>query len=176
MTSPTPHSRSIAVLIVSAIALTVAGCDPASSTQEDGDDIAGPASTESTPDVDLEAQGTAVDGFRRLRVFRIDDVLTAKFLDNRLDDSAGDIGHEFSRLTSDADTKTIILDFESIQFFSDKPLEELMATKTECDAKGRQLILCGLRGKVDEVFRIMHFDKVFTIETDLATALQRARS
>lgn len=177
MTLAPPHSTGIPVLIVFPIAVAVAGCGPGSSTQEERNDTARAASiADSTPNVDIEAEGTAVDGFRRLRVFRIGGVLSAKLLDNRLDDSAGDIGDEFSRLANDADAKTIILNFEAVQFFSDKPLEKLMATKAECDADGKQLILCGLRGDVQEVFTIMHFDKVFTIETNLAAALQRARS
>jgi anti-anti-sigma factor len=167
----------IPVLIIFAIAIAVGGCGSASSTQENRNDTARAApDADPTPNANIEVEGTAVDGFRRLRVFRIDGVLAAKTLDNRLDDSAGDIGDEFSRLANDVDAKTIILNFESVQFFSDKPLEKLMRTKAECDANGKQLTLCGLQGDVQQVFTIMHFDKVFTIETNLAAALQRARS
>lgn len=174
MTCAPQRSANISVLVACAVVVGATGCGSASSTQDESTDatttVASPAS------VTIEADGTAVEGFRRLQVYRIEDVLIAKFLDNRLDDSAGDIGDEFSRLTNDSDAKSIILNFESVQFFSDTPLEKLMATKAECDTKGKQLILCGLHGDIEQVFKIMHFDHIFTIATNLDSALQRARS
>ena len=175
MNSSTKNQLAFGILtFVAFLGLGCSNSDPTASSVPDASNY----ETARNKDADngtIHDLGVAVEGYSRLHVSRTEDILIAKFVDRRLDESAGDIGDEFLRLVGDAHAKKIILDFSSVEFFSDTPLEKLMALKAEVDSQSKQLRLCSLRGDVAEVFQIMHFDKVFNIDPDVDAALDNAR-
>jgi anti-anti-sigma factor len=146
--------------------------DPPPVSDSSTPEVSGPQVSDSSGPGDVRV---AVEGYTRLEVSRMGDVLVARLKDSRLDNSAGDIGDEFLRLARDSDAKSIILDFGSVEFFSHTPLAKLMAMQAEVDKHDKILRLCSLRGDVGKVFQIMQFDEVFEIEPDVATALQSLR-
>jgi anti-sigma B factor antagonist len=153
------------------------GCGRPESARTPASDA--PAQEPSQPNGVIQANredlGVPVEGYTRVKVSRTGDILVAKLVDRRLDESAGDLGDEFARLARDDKARKIVLDFGSVEFFSDTPFQKLMTLRKEADSKGKRLKLCDIRGQLREVFRITGFDRLFEIEPDVDTALKRLR-
>jgi len=64
----------------------------------------------------------------------------------------------------------IILDFSKLEYISSAGLRCILSMAKKLRANGRDLVLCGLSGFVEEVIRISGFDSFLPIFADVARA------
>jgi anti-anti-sigma factor len=70
----------------------------------------------------------------------------------------------------------VLLNLGSIEYIITTALAKLLSYRTKFLDKGGQLNLCSLQPAVEEVMKITHFDRIFTIftsEADALTEMQR---
>jgi anti-sigma B factor antagonist len=83
-----------------------------------------------------------------------------------------EIGRELQSLMTDHGHSKILLDFTHVQYMSSSMLGQLAKLQKEVqDAKG-QLKLIGLGPVLRDTFRISHFEHLFSIYDDEASALK----
>jgi anti-sigma B factor antagonist len=110
---------------------------------------------------------------RRIDVSKTGDVSVVKFLDRKILDEAAiqELGAELFGLVEVDNRKTILLDFEGVEFLSSAALGKLITFDRKLKtAKGR-LKMCGVAPGILEVFQVTKLNKVFDIRTDAAEAL-----
>jgi anti-anti-sigma factor len=71
----------------------------------------------------------------------------------------------------DVGPSAIVLDLASVPFVSSAALRTFLAASRRLGEGGGQMIFCGLRENVREVFRVSGFDGIFTIHADRKAAL-----
>jgi anti-sigma B factor antagonist len=110
---------------------------------------------------------------RRIDVSKTGDVSVVKFQDRKILDEAAiqELGAELFGLIEVDNRKTILLDFEGVEFLSSAALGKLITFDRKLKtAKGR-LKMCGISPGILEVFQVTKLNKVFDIRTDAAEAL-----
>ena len=71
----------------------------------------------------------------------------------------------------DTGPSAIVLDLASVPFVSSAALRTFLSAARRLGEGGGQMLFCGLRENVREVFRVSGFDGIFTIHADRAAAL-----
>lgn len=66
--------------------------------------------------------------------------------------------------------KSIILDFEDLQFLSSAGLRVILTLAKKIQAAGGKLVFCGLKGSVKDVFDIAGFTGMFPVYANLELA------
>ena len=104
----------------------------------------------------------------------LDDVLVVSFTDAKILDEARiqQIGKELMDLAATAANKKMVLDFQGVQFMSSAMIGKLVLLNKKSKADQIQLRLCQISPNVLEVFKITRLNKVFTIESDLQSAVK----
>ena len=83
------------------------------------------------------------------------------------------LGQELTELVHDTECKRIILSFHSVGFMSSAMIGKLVAFDKKCKSLGMHLRLCDIGENVDEVFKLMRLDKVFSIDKTEQEALEQ---
>ncbi|WP_299031641.1 STAS domain-containing protein [uncultured Sulfitobacter sp.] len=68
----------------------------------------------------------------------------------------------------------IIIDFATVSFLDSSGLGALVGVLKKIGHRG-DLLVCGLNGDVDQMFRVCRMDRVFPIHRDVDAALQMLR-
>ena len=110
---------------------------------------------------------------QRIDVTKTGDVSVVKFRDRKILDEAAiqELGAELFGLVEVDNRKTILLDFDGVEFLSSAALGKLITFDRKVKtAKGR-LKICGLTPGILEGFEVTKLNKVFDIRPDSAEAL-----
>jgi anti-sigma B factor antagonist len=110
---------------------------------------------------------------QRIDVTKSGDVSVVKFRDRKILDEAAiqELGSELFALVEVDNRKTILLDFEGVEFLSSAALGKLITFDRKVKtAKGR-LKMCAIAPGILEVFQVTKLNKVFDIRPDAGEAL-----
>ncbi len=74
-------------------------------------------------------------------------------------------------LTDRKNKRKLILDFSNVRLFASQMLSVLITLNKKSEAIKGNLVLCGLRDELKEVFAVTNLDKSFSFFTDTSSAL-----
>ncbi len=109
----------------------------------------------------------------RLIIQDFADVTVVTFQDTALlhghviDEAAVDL----YELTDRKNKRKLILDFSNVRLFASQMLSVLITLNKKSEAIKGNLVLCGLRDELKEVFAVTNLDKSFSFFTDTSSAL-----
>jgi len=86
-----------------------------------------------------------------------------------------DVGEELQSLLTDHGRTRMLLDFTHVQYMSSSMLGQLARLAKEVEKAKGQLKLIGLGPVLRDTFRISHFESLFAIYDDQASALKAFR-
>jgi len=100
-----------------------------------------------------------------LRVLKQGDVGVVSFRTSRVLDQSNvqQLGDELDGLLKNYKLKRIVLNFENVQYMSSAVMGKLVSLYKQLQPLGGELRLCGIGQSIFEIFKIMRFDKLFTI-------------
>lgn len=75
-----------------------------------------------------------------------------------------------------ADVDTVIVDMSDATYINSGGLRCLVTGWRKAKQQGGDLLLCGLNSRLQEIFSMVGFDKVFTICTNRESALEKSQS
>ena len=112
-------------------------------------------------------------GQRRLEVSEVGDVTVVRFVDRKILDEANiqELGQELFQLVEDEGRKSLLLNFNSVEFLSSAALGKLITLDRKVKAHSGKLKLSNIRPEIYEVFAITKLNKLFDIKDDEADAL-----
>jgi anti-sigma B factor antagonist len=116
-------------------------------------------------------------GFRmatqRIDVTKTGDVSVVRFRDRKILDETAiqELGAELFALVEIDNRKTILLDFEGVEFLSSAALGKLITFDRKVKTSKGRLKMCGIAPGILEVFQVTKLNKVFDIRPDAAEAL-----
>jgi len=112
---------------------------------------------------------------RRLEVEHIGDVTVVNFVDKKILEEANiqAIGDQLFQLVEQEGARKLLLNFGNVEYLSSAALGKLITLNKKAQGAGGKLILCDIGPQIFEVFEITRLDKVFRIEKDEQTALQK---
>jgi len=84
-----------------------------------------------------------------------------------------EIGQGLTELVHDTESKSAILSFQNVGFMSSAMIGKLVAFDKKCKSLDIKLRLCEIGENVDEVFKLMRLDKVFSIDKTEEEALKQ---
>jgi anti-sigma B factor antagonist len=90
-------------------------------------------------------------------------------------DVVQELGEELLRLLTDHHYSRILLNFSNVQYLSSTMLAQLAKLEREVGKVKGQLKMCGLGPILRDTIRIGHFERIFDIQPDEASALQSFR-
>jgi len=73
------------------------------------------------------------------------------------------LAKEMLRLASGPPAPRIVVDFSEVRFIASRMLGILVELTKKAQAAHGQVVVCGLQGDVNRVFRVMRLDKLLTI-------------
>jgi anti-sigma B factor antagonist len=85
------------------------------------------------------------------------------------------IGNELQSLVNEQGRKRILLDFSNVQYLSSTMLGQLARLGKALQQAGGQLKITGLGPVLSDTFRISHFESLFAIYDDRASAMRAFR-
>ena len=112
---------------------------------------------------------------KHLKVKNVDGVAIVDFVNSSLMFESAlidELGDELQSLLTDHHFTRILLDFKHVQYLSSTMLGQLAKLSKDVKAAGGQLKLTGLGPVLLDTFRISHFDSLFSIYDDEASALK----
>jgi anti-sigma B factor antagonist len=112
---------------------------------------------------------------KHLKVKNLDGVAVVDFVDSGLMFEAAlieEIGQELRSLLTDHHYTRILLDFAHVQYISSTMLGHLARLAKDIKAAGGQLKITGLGPVLLDTFRISHFEPLFAIYDNEASALK----
>ena len=90
-----------------------------------------------------------------------------------LDGAAVDaIGRELQVLVDEQACRKIILDVSAVQFLSSSMIGALIALHKKSQAIKGKVVICGLRPKLKEIFKVMKLQKILSFADTETDALQ----
>ena len=81
------------------------------------------------------------------------------------------MARDLLRLADSPPPPRILVDFTSVRFLASRMLGLLVELSRKAEAGGGKVIICGLQGDVNRVFRVMQLDRLLTVVTDRDTAI-----
>ena len=110
---------------------------------------------------------------QRLDVTKTGDVSVVKFRDRKILDEAAiqELGSELFALVEVDNRRTILLDFEGVEFLSSAALGKLITFDRKVKTSKGRLKMCGIAPGILEVFQVTKLNKVFDIRPDAGEAL-----
>jgi anti-sigma B factor antagonist len=110
---------------------------------------------------------------QRIDVTKSGDVSVVKFRDRKILDEAAiqELGSELFALVEVDNRKTILLDFEGVEFLSSAALGKLITFDRKVKSSKGRLKMCGIAPGILEVFQVTKLNKVFDIRPDAGEAL-----
>jgi len=112
--------------------------------------------------------------FRHLIVNDVGGVAVVHFVDADIvyaSTVVEEIGKELRGLLRDQSLTKVLLNFKGVQYLSSSMLGQLVHLQKDADAVRAQLKLVGLGPTLQDIFQIGHFDRIFEICDDEATAI-----
>ena len=112
------------------------------------------------------------------RAGTIDDVVLVEFLVPGIYDGPeiDYISKELHEMIGRSRSKKMIIDLASVRFLTSKALALLVSLKLLADTHHGQLLICGLREEVVQVFRVMRQDRFLSVYPDRNRALAALRA
>ena len=109
----------------------------------------------------------------RLLIQKIADVTVVDFQDARILDTyqVEEIGKQLYQLVDSLNRKKLVLDFSKVQFLSSSALGILLDLHRRAKAIKGEVVLCGLRPEIKQVFDLMKLNKLFKLHPGEAEAL-----
>jgi anti-anti-sigma factor len=86
------------------------------------------------------------------------DAVVSKSLENEL----------LARL--DDTPRVLIVDFATCAYMSSAGLRAILITAKAAQQNGKQVVICGMNSILSNIFKVSGFDRILTIEPDLAAA------
>ena len=110
---------------------------------------------------------------QRIDVTKTGDVSVVKFRDRKILDEAAiqELGSELFALVEVDNRRTILLDFEGVEFLSSAALGKLITFDRKVKTSKGRLKMCGIAPGILEVFQVTKLNKVFDIRPDAGEAL-----
>ena len=110
---------------------------------------------------------------QRIDVTKSGDVSVVKFHDRKILDEAAiqELGSELFALVEVDNRKTILLDFEGVEFLSSAALGKLITFDRKVKTSKGRLKMCGIAPGILEVFQVTKLNKVFDIRPTAVEAL-----
>ena len=110
---------------------------------------------------------------QRIDVTKTGDVSVVKFRDRKILDEAAiqELGSELFALVEIDNRKTILLDFDGVEFLSSAALGKLITFDRKVKTSKGRLKMCGIAPGILEVFQVTKLNKVFDIRPDASEAL-----
>jgi len=110
---------------------------------------------------------------QRIDVTKTGDVSVVKFRDRKILDEAAiqELGSELFALVEIDNRKTILLDFDGVEFLSSAALGKLITFDRKVKTSKGRLKMCGIASGILEVFQVTKLNKVFDIRPDAGEAL-----
>jgi anti-sigma B factor antagonist len=110
---------------------------------------------------------------QRIDVTKSGDVSVVKFHDRKILDEAAiqELGSELFALVEVDNRKTILLDFEGVEFLSSAALGKLITFDRKVKTSKGRLKMCGIAPGILEVFQVTKLNKVFDIRPTAGEAL-----
>jgi anti-sigma B factor antagonist len=110
---------------------------------------------------------------QRIDVTKSGDVSVVKFRDRKILDEVAiqELGSELFALVEVDNRKTILLDFEGVEFLSSAALGKLITFDRKVKTSKGRLKMCGIAPGILEVFQVTKLNKVFDIRPDAGEAL-----
>jgi len=116
--------------------------------------------------------------FKHITVFESAGFAIVEFVNSQLmftSELVQEVGDELGRLITDRGHTTIVLDFRNVQYLSSMMLARLAKLQQQVGQSKGQLKICGLGPILKDTFRIGHFEQLFDIHDDVASALKTIR-
>lgn len=105
----------------------------------------------------------------------VEGVEVAYFQDTRIIDESRieALGKELGDLASNPASKKVVLNFQNVGFMSSAMLGKLILFGKKCKESKLELRFCGINDNITKVFKLMKLEKVFQIDKDEASAIQK---
>ena len=110
---------------------------------------------------------------KHIEVAEVGDVTVVRFADRKIIDvnSINELGDELFDLTEKENRKSLLLNFEKVEFLSSAALNKLIVLDKKVKAASGKLKFCSLRPEIIEVFVITRLNQLFDIREDEPDAL-----
>ena len=83
------------------------------------------------------------------------------------------LGQELTELVHDTEYKSVVLSFQNVGFMSSAMIGKLVAFQKKCESLDIKLRICDIGENIDEVFKLMRLDKVFSVDKTEEIALKQ---
>ena len=113
----------------------------------------------------------------RIQIHDVDGVKVVRFNDHQLFDerTVREVAEQVAiNLPNDGTPIRLVLDFSDVSLISSTLLSKLILIQRRVDASRGKLRLCELSPVLQQVFRTSNLDRLFTIDRDERTSLERA--
>lgn len=102
------------------------------------------------------------------------EVLIVYFQDVRIIDETRiqGLGTELNDLINNTENNRVLLNFQNVSFMSSAMIGKLIQFGKKCSSVNVKLRLCNINENVEEVFKLMKLEKVFTIDADEEKAIE----
>ena len=110
---------------------------------------------------------------KRIDVSKVGDVTVVRFVDKKILDEAGiqELGAELFFLIEHDNRRSILLNFENVDFLSSAALGKLITLDRKVKAAQGRRKMSNIRPEILEVFQITKLNKVFDIRAEEAEAV-----
>ncbi len=110
---------------------------------------------------------------KRIDVAKVGDVTVVKFVDKKILDESGiqELGAELFSLIEQDNRRSILLNFENVDFLSSASLGKLITLDRKIKSAQGRLKMSNIRPEILEVFQITKLNKVFDIRAEEAEAI-----
>ncbi|MEX0668984.1 MAG: STAS domain-containing protein [Pirellulales bacterium] len=110
---------------------------------------------------------------KRIDVSKVGDVTVVRFVDKKILDEAGiqELGAELFFLIEHDNRRSILLNFENVDFLSSAALGKLITLDRRVKSAQGRLKMSNIRPEILEVFQITKLNKVFDIRAEEAEAI-----
>ncbi|MDP6445311.1 MAG: STAS domain-containing protein [Pirellulaceae bacterium] len=111
--------------------------------------------------------------YQRFAVREVEKVVVARFMDRKISDvvNVDSVSDELTLLSESLDGRSLVLDFEPVQFLSSAVLNRLIILDGVVKRQGGRLRLCGMQRSIADIFKITKLTQVFSIHDDVETAI-----
>jgi anti-sigma B factor antagonist len=110
---------------------------------------------------------------KRLIVDHVNEISVVRFADRRILDEVilDAIADELFALIDHQDNRKILLNFADVDYLSGTALGSLVNFREKLYAQEGEIAVCGLSARIEELFTVTKYDKIFNIFPDPDSAL-----
>lgn len=101
-----------------------------------------------------------------------DNIVIANLADEpALSDELSEICERIEKTPKDEPVPHAVMDFHEVSYVNSSNIAQLLRLRKNLDARGSQLVLCGVADEVMSVLVVTGLNKVFTFAPDMMTAI-----